>query len=452
MTGVRSVTLVGAALIFAATMTPQASHAQTDEEKEVGAIKAEMDLLTKQHEAQESAFSAEFKALNARFEALESKVNGGRVAAAAPLVAPPVAPIAASPIAQAQNAGGASGERVASLGLAPSPAGRALSANGPSFSLSASSSGGQATVTLGRTVTDVYGAGDAHWLSNIGWEVDLSAPLDNSGSATTITTLDSLASGEELKFKLTYFGRGFSDVDITSGENEAIVDAAIAACNSDKDHVKLGFKDCRAHDETQHIVEHYDPAGARRLNAQVVKGDWGVAAGLSGGIGYKSFSFEDLTTAKAKSTNRAPLEGGAFFSLLPPDLPSSITLGFTYQYDFKAAKSGVLCPALMGSGSFQCLSGPLGKPLKNDSYLTSLDFRAQFQPALLANFPLFKSFAISPQLTYDANNRIGAVDFPIYLVADSKGNLIGGLRFGYSTDKHDFVTGVFVDSPFSVFH
>ena len=44
-----------------------------------------------------------------------------------------------------------------------------------------------------------------------------------------------------------------------------------------------------------------------------------------------------------------------------------------------------------------------------------------------------------------------AIDVPIYLVPDDKGALIGGMRFGYSSDMHDFDAGVFLDAPFSIF-
>ena len=77
----------------------------------------------------------------------------------------------------------------------------------------------------------------------------------------------------------------------------------------------------------------------------------------------------------------------------------------------------------------------------------SLNYRAW-----LGTLPILGQTAISPQLTVDAHSGHVALDFPVYFATDDKGHLLGGLRFAYSTDGQEFVAGIFIDAPFSIFH
>jgi hypothetical protein len=106
-----------------------------------------------------------------------------------------------------------------------------------------------------------------------------------------------------------------------------------------------------------------------------------------------------------------------------------------------------MCPASTTTDPVKCINGPIGAPSRKDGLLGAIEFRRQF---MLKDFWI-PSIGVAPQITYDLLKKKGGLDFPIYLVPDAKGNLLGGVRFGYRTDTDDVAVGVFVGTAFS-FH
>jgi hypothetical protein len=45
----------------------------------------------------------------------------------------------------------------------------------------------------------------------------------------------------------------------------------------------------------------------------------------------------------------------------------------------------------------------------------------------------------------------GGIDAPVYFAPDDKNNLVGGLDFGWRSDRHQLIAGIFVESAFSIF-
>jgi hypothetical protein len=52
--------------------------------------------------------------------------------------------------------------------------------------------------------------------------------------------------------------------------------------------------------------------------------------------------------------------------------------------------------------------------------------------------------------TYDFEKNTTGIELPIYFVANDKGALAGGIRFGWRDDTDDVTVGLFVGKAFSV--
>ncbi|WP_267347082.1 hypothetical protein [Sphingomonas sp. GM_Shp_2] len=330
----------------------------------------------------------------------------------------------------------------------PAPPGKAFTSYAPSIAISGSTAGSTATVTLGN-FPQLKKPATGDWFGALSQRLELSAPLDRSGGPTRITNLDSLADGAKAKFTLSWYSRRVGSGDVPDA---ALTELAKIQqdCVDDAKTRKgpLTATECLSDDKRTMVLRHYGSRQLRRtFQDSVAPGRFAYAAGASVALGYKNFKFVDTSAVTMDSAERFSKEVGGYLTILPTAVASSATVSLAYQWAYKEGAAGVLCPAGRDpSQPISCLTGAQGGPTNDRKGLIALDYR-RYLPAL----PIVGRTAISPQVTYDWSHDEYAFDLPFYFVPDEKSKLIGGLRLGYGTKEKEFVAGVFIGAPFSIF-
>lgn len=178
--------------------------------------------------------------------------------------------------------------------------------------------------------------------------------------------------------------------------------------------------------------------------------------GLGATLGYKEFKFLNPDKFVDRDTfGNADIKG----SLEQEELPWSVSAHYgqvrrngwvwkgkmRYERSFKETPSAIRCPGGDSIESIDCLSGAAGAPTRKNAVIASLEVKK-----FLSIFG-GRSQAIALTTSYDFQDNIVGFDLPIYLLPDSKGNLNGGVRFGWRSDTKDPIIGIFVGAPISIF-
>ena len=279
----------------------------------------------------------------------------------------------------------------------------------------------------------------------VGWSTGwsrawtLTAPVAKGDPRTTVATLNSLADSTSLDVSYTLFWQ-----KIASGGpgKAAIEDRARKNCRA---HPKSGdVKECEKPSMQSGFILTYDKDEYETYKSGFFPAAPAVAAGFDAGVGYKQFKFIDQATDKSASTDRAPWNAGAHATVFAHDFQTSLTGAVSYQYAFKDQRSAApfVCPAAKRQRRLHALpgSGPSASRRRTTPIRASLELRHLYRidkPAL----PWLSKVGVAPQVTYDMDTHQTAIDFPIYIVPDSKSALLGGIRLGYTTEDHDVIVG-----------
>lgn len=318
---------------------------------------------------------------------------------------------------------------------------RALQDVGTWAEISATSDAAQVSMKIGGYFSDPGLRGRPEgWATYDSWAVTGSAPIGKT-ARTDIATLDGFVDSSKLKFRWTRF-----NVKIARPENSArgreLLALARVACaekgSSDCDAAIVGSPFIRTWLGFQSESEYLALAFPAPLS-------W--AYGLEGSVGYRKYSFLDPVAGVKGEKEKVPWGVKGFLSLLPRASLSSVTGALEYQRSWKEGDPIALCPPASAT-AFSCPVGPGGAPKLQEKLLSSLEYRRQFQ--IGGDDAFLKTAGFSAQFTYDWESDDWGVDVPIYLVPNDKGQMIGGLRFGY-TSKDELVAGIFVGTSFSIF-
>ena len=345
---------------------------------------------------------------DARIAQLEARISG-RPSGEIPAAAQPTAPAGAAssslavPSIPEPNPAGRNVQREQALAQA-APSGPldhsmhgAPSSDAASVELLAGSGGGRASFSLshagaqhsqGFTTDD----GPAEWQT---YRLTFSAPLAKTGD-TTFATLDGLSTGTKLEFGWTSFSATLPT--ITPGQTDE--------------------EFARTTDRT--------------------------AMSLTGGVGYDQFSYFDASLMKRTADRFSWSAAGAYTSF---GSTNSISLGAGYERSFEAARSQTACAIVIVPSTVNCVTGALRPPASTDKIILSLEYRQGFR---LGSAGILSRLGIAPRVEFDALSSDYSVDVPIFFAPNSNGQLIGGVRIGYLSNKDSVIASVFVGTTFGL--
>lgn len=112
-------------------------------------------------------------------------------------------------------------------------------------------------------------------------------------------------------------------------------------------------------------------------------------------------------------------------------------VGGDYARQYKAGRSGIVCPA-SSAAPVVCVQGALSPPKQKDSRRLWVGLRGDVL-----------GFAYDARITHDFVTDENAIDVPIYLIRNKAGTFSAGLRLGW-TEQDDVTAAIFISKPFSM--
>jgi hypothetical protein len=178
--------------------------------------------------------------------------------------------------------------------------------------------------------------------------------------------------------------------------------------------------------------------------------------GLDASAGYNDNTYYLASTAAKLTSQDIPWSVDAFAGATVPNTALLLLGSVAYQKTYTAQKSATLCPTSATAVVLQCVTGSVGAPTEKDAVLLSFEPRYQFPVA--GPFALFgvNSISLDPKFTYDVKNDVYGFNSQIVLgqissKSSSDSTMSAGFQFGWQSDKHVFVGGVFASAPISFF-
>lgn len=410
---------------------------------------------------------AEIAALRSRLEAQESAIQDLQAqlnALRAPAPAPAEPSAAPTPSARVETASIVAADRPSGPSTAdgaeqptwqvapPGPADRSLlrAADGRAlaFEFVTGVDSGRASFAFTRS-RDRNGEGDgapaAPGVAAVNDTISLSfsAPASDDGD-TPFATLDGLATGTKLEFEYSQSRRRVR----TTTENDAdpLVMQARAECAIRQPAYKPG---CVRFDGA-FVEEFFTPEKAdeyyRALAEDALRSalDWSARAA----VGYDEFTYYPLATLAKTTDEEVSWSAGVGLTAYPFAL-GSLAFDLDYERSYDEAKKITACPIpAPGATSVTCVPGPLAAPELVDKLILASEARYLWR---IDQSGLLQNVGFAPRLEIDLLNSELAFDLPIYLVADAKDGLTGGVRVGYTTEEDEVILGIFIAKTFSIF-
>lgn len=176
----------------------------------------------------------------------------------------------------------------------------------------------------------------------------------------------------------------------------------------------------------------------RRYASQRRAGMQGVTLALAGNrqkLSYASAATPSVITEEIKYGYGASLAytrvGGGYV----------LGAGLSWEKAYKGGKEQEICNPIGTTGSLACDKGSLDAPTTEKDEILFVEYRA---------WPRFGSLAWSPRVEYNFDGSDFGVRVPVFLVADPKRVLDGGIALGWTSDEH-FTASVFISKSFTFF-
>jgi len=272
--------------------------------------------------------------------------------------------------------------------------------------------------------------------------ITLSAPL-NDDEETTAATLTGLANGAEFRYALS----SLSNPGPNPEEQEKIktlCQGLVTAHNRRTPRRPVTLDDCN---RDFVAAEDADKLALFDFYHHLDKPIW--LRGLEVGVSQAKYKYLLPVSLESKSASHANFLATARFGRY--SVPTGFLIGsVSYTRNYEAAGDPqTICRSLQGvddATATRCASGIIGEPDLTERALASLEIRKFFSD--------YK--AITPSVSYGrARTNSGdwegvwSVDFPIYFI-QGPGGTLGGVRFGWRSDKKEVTASIFVGAAIAL--
>lgn len=275
-----------------------------------------------------------------------------------------------------------------------------------------------------------------------------SAPLDKKSDTTSLATLDGFANAFTLELKLTRFITHRKSVnwsehlDYYNRLQEAVAKGALA--KGDVKTLEDGIKTKQV--DSGNLFEYAPEMAAGFESFTRDRDKWDKTGGIAASVGHQAFSFLTPPVLTKESTDKIPWSVKAFYGFMPGSDDTLVTFSYEYQDAYKDADSKTIVLPPDTSGVQEAKTGAIGPPKRDRKQLVALEVR-RFFTLTKAEKPI----GLNLKLTYDLEEDTFGAEMPVWLVRDAKGNLTGGLSFGWKEKDHRFTVGVIVGGAFGFF-
>lgn len=169
-----------------------------------------------------------------------------------------------------------------------------------------------------------------------------------------------------------------------------------------------------------------------------------LSAQFFGSVGRETYEFRNALSFNEQKNKRSLYSFGTSVAYLPRlDSPVGWFAGAEYKRSYKLPDAETRCPLpATGATSVTCFTAAFGPPVSDNT--ASLFGAVRLNGKLLGELPLSAELKI----VHDVSAREWGVTMPIYFLRNKDGDLNGGVRLGWDSEKDDFLFGVFVGSAF----
>lgn len=204
----------------------------------------------------------------------------------------------------------------------------------------------------------------------------------------------------------------------------------------------------RPSDDVTFVGKYVGKESAREFYQSVFSPEPILFLGITGTAGQSDMKYIDTVAFAEKTDKTTALAASAFVGLIGADYSWSARAKYAYLREYEDAAAGQICrPSTTVIGTQQCLEGSLSSPTRNKSSIVSFELRKRFEMDFDDGA---MPFGIAPQFTYDFDKKDWGVDVPMYVTGNKKGQITGGIRFGYRSDSDELGAGLFVGIPFTI--
>ncbi len=341
------------------------------------------------------------------------------------------------------------GETLPEMSFAPlsiTAGGGTFARNAQKAEIGATNDGGNATFKFVHTVHDssVTAGGDVFTVSADlkTLSIVISAPFEKGSSESAIITTAGLPSdfNATIGYSAIFWSGAFSFNDRIKDR-----DALIKLCQD-----KLGAGPTKDGDPCNLSKEDtLEEIAARDAVRPIYFSTWLLGGEAS--VGYQKFDFFDMATAAKNNSTKTPWSASAYIGWIWGADAPLLLAKIAYEDSFKAGKSGTLCsvPAPVPP-VLACVTGAIGVPKEEQGFVTTLELRRELKLDGALNDIGIDSLGIDAKFSYDTKSDVYAFDLPLSFAVDDKGNLVGGVDFGWQSDHHEFIAGIFLNSAFSL--
>ncbi|MEM8492692.1 MAG: hypothetical protein AAF756_17895 [Pseudomonadota bacterium] len=170
--------------------------------------------------------------------------------------------------------------------------------------------------------------------------------------------------------------------------------------------------------------------------------NWSYFWGGEARIGRENFKFIEADSISETEEDETPWSVAVFGG---HELGRwTVTYRAKFEQQYKPQNDVVRCPSSAVEVEFiDCISGANGGPNDVDSRQVSIEMRR-----VIERFTFIGPIGIAPAIHHDLEQHVTGVDVPVFLWQSDKGQLTGGVRFGWRDDTNDSQFGVFVSQPF----
>ena len=320
--------------------------------------------------------------------------------------------------------------------------------------IDAGTEGGTAKVRLFSSVTSepISSRGNCSrpdYYKSRGWDLTFSAPTGKNDDSKDFATLDGLASGTNVKLT---FGRSatFGAENDFSGLLERTAQALNVAHTNcvNKRELNPGL-DCKkpSIDSDSNVEEYillHAPEQMSKLRSKARM--WWFKG--SAQVGLDSVKYIDATDLSSEDDTELEYSLGVSVAHISVEYNTALDFGVNFESAMKESKEGVAClNAVDEADGPKCVSGKIGAPERQEAWKAYTEFRWRSAKHLYGQ----TSLGIAPRISYDFEEEVTGVSFPIYLVDFKKKGLTTGLNFGWLDDKDDVTVGFFVGGAFDLF-
>lgn len=258
-------------------------------------------------------------------------------------------------------------------------------------------------------------------------------PINGDGDAMP-ASLDALANGSRLTLSWGYFRLR---PRVANAETRRMVAEARDICREATNN----SPQC---DISSEVIYNYDRRNWLRYLRMMTAGVTDV--GLDATVGINDFEWVDPISFAPRKDRRTDWSIAAHATHFFRGQQVALTGSVSYQRAWEAVDEQQLCPPNVVDPATQCITARGAGPSRNENLLLSAGLRYR----ILRPDGTLGPLAIAPIVTYDAIDDIWGVDVPIYFVPGDNGDLTGGLRVSYRSDRDDeYAISAFVGTTFN---